>query len=62
MRITPALAKLLRRYRVWLSLHFIHEAELTEETRSACDLLSEHGVPMISQTVLLKDINDSSQR
>ena len=60
MRITPELAKLLRRYRVWLSLHFIHEAELTEETRSACDLLSEHGVPMISQTVLLKDINDSS--
>ena len=61
MRITLSLAKLLRRYRVWLSLHFIHEAELTEETRFACNLLSEQGVPMISQTVLLRDINDSSE-
>ena len=54
MRITPNLAKLLRRHRVWLSLHFIHEVELTKETSNACVLLSEHGVPMFSQTVLLK--------
>ena len=60
MRITPNLAKLLRRYRVWLSLHFIHEAELTKETSNACVLLSEHGVPMFSQTVLLKGVNDTS--
>ena len=53
-------AKLLRRYRVWLSLHFIHEAELTKETSNACVLLSEHGVPMFSQTVLLKGVNDTS--
>lgn len=60
MRITDALVDLLRKYDVWLSLHFIHAAELTAETVAACRKLSGGGVPMISQTVLLKGVNDSS--
>jgi lysine 2,3-aminomutase len=60
MRITDALVELLRKYDVWLSLHFIHAAELTVETAEACRRLSRGGVPMISQTVLLKGVNDSS--
>ncbi len=61
MRITEALCALLRKHRVWLSLHFTHPAELTPETRSACRRLSDHGIAMVSQTVLLKGVNDDSQ-
>ncbi len=59
-RITPALAKLLAKHRIWLQLHFIHPDELTDEVRAALDLLAEAGVPMVSQTVLLKGINDEA--
>jgi len=61
MRITDELCAILRRHRVWLSLHFIHAAELSPETRSACRSLSDHGIGMVSQTVLLKGINDDTQ-
>lgn len=59
-RITPELAKILAKHRVWLQLHVIHPAELTEEMSRACDILAEAGVPMVSQTVLLKGINDDA--
>jgi len=61
MRITDDLCRILRRHRVWLSLHFIHAAELSPETQEACRKLSDHGIGMVSQTVLLKDINDDAQ-
>jgi lysine 2,3-aminomutase len=57
-RVTPELARILARHRVWLQLHVIHPAELTDEMTRALDTLSEAGVPMVSQTVLLKGIND----
>lgn len=59
-RITPELAVILAKHRVWLQLHFIHPVELTEEMTRACDALAEAGVPMVSQTVLLKGINDNA--
>ena len=59
-RITPELAGILAKHRVWLQLHFIHPAELTCETTRACDTLAGAGVPMVSQTVLLKGINDDT--
>ncbi len=59
-RITPELACLLAKHRIWLQLHFIHPDELTTEVRTACDTLAEAGVPMVSQTVLLKGINDDA--
>ncbi|WP_228013312.1 radical SAM protein [Nostoc edaphicum] len=36
-RITPELVALLRKHRVWLSLHFCHVRELTPEVAQACD-------------------------
>ena len=60
-RITADLCAILRRHRVWLSLHFIHAAELSLETAEACRRLSDHGIGMVSQTVLLKGINDDTQ-
>jgi lysine 2,3-aminomutase len=61
MRITDDLCALLRKHRVWLSLHFIHADELSPETRAACRRLSDHGIGMVSQTVLLKGINDDTR-
>lgn len=58
-RVTPSLVAVLRKHRVWLSLHFSHAAELTPEVAEACDLLADGGIPLGSQTVLLRGINDS---
>lgn len=60
-RITPELVAMLRKHRVWLSLHFCHVRELTPEVAQACDLLADGGIPLGSQTVLLKGVNDSEQ-
>jgi lysine 2,3-aminomutase len=58
-RITPSLVKMLKKYHpLYLSLHFTHPEELTAETRNACNMLADAGIPMGSQTVLLKDINN----
>ncbi len=57
-RITPNLVSVLRRHRVWLSLHFSHPAEITPEVEAACDLLADGGIPLGSQTVLLAGVND----
>ncbi|MDZ7952136.1 MAG: KamA family radical SAM protein [Nostoc sp. DedQUE12b] len=60
-RITPELVALLRKHRVWLSLHFSHVQELTPEVAQACDRLADGGIPLGSQTVLLKGVNDSEK-
>jgi lysine 2,3-aminomutase len=58
-RITPQLVKMLRRYHpLWMSLHFIHPDECTPEAQRGCSLLADAGIPLGSQTVLLKGIND----
>lgn len=58
-RITRDLVRLLRRYHpLWMSLHFTHPDELTPETAEACARLADAGIPLGSQTVLLKGIND----
>lgn len=59
-RITPELAAVLRKHRVWLSLHFSHPRELTPEVATACDTLADAGIPLGSQTVLLKGVNDNA--
>lgn len=61
-RITPSLVKMLKKYHpLYLSLHFTHPEELTAETRNACNMLADAGIPMGSQTVLLKDINNNPE-
>jgi lysine 2,3-aminomutase len=57
-RITAELARLLRRHRVWLSVHFMHPAELTAPVARACERLADAGIPLGSQTVLLRGVND----
>ena len=58
-RITPALVKVLRRHHpLWLSLHYLHPNECTPESTLACRRLADAGIPLGSQTVLLKGVND----
>lgn len=58
MRITNDLAKILRKYRVFVNIHFTHPDEMTKEVKNACDILVDNGIPLGSQTVLLKGVND----
>jgi lysine 2,3-aminomutase len=60
-RITPELVAVLRKHRVWLSVHFCHPKELTPEVAHACDLLADGGIPLGCQTVLLRGVNDSAE-
>ena len=58
-RVTPALVRMLKRYHpLFVSIHFTHPAELTPEVQRACERLADAGIPLGSQTVLLKGIND----
>lgn len=60
-RITPALVRLLRRYRpLYVSIHCTHPSELTPEAATACNRLADAGIPLGSQTVLLKGVNDDT--
>ena len=59
-RITQALVNVLKRFRpLWMSIHFTHPDEITPETAQACERLADAGIPLGSQTVLLKGVNDS---
>ena len=58
-RITPKLIEMLKKYKpIWISIHFNHPKEITKRTKLACDMLADAGMPLGSQTVLLKGIND----
>jgi lysine 2,3-aminomutase len=58
-RITPRLVRMLRRHHpLFLSIHFTHPDECTPEAVTACRRLADAGIPLGSQTVLLKGVND----
>jgi len=58
-RITEKLVNMLKKYSpVWISIHFNHPKEITKRCKIACDMLAEAGIPLGSQSVLLKGIND----
>jgi lysine 2,3-aminomutase len=43
----------------WVALHANHARELSPTARSACARLIDAGIPMVSQSVLLRGVNDS---
>jgi lysine 2,3-aminomutase len=58
-RITRSLTRMLRKFHpLWLSMHVTHPDELTPEVAESCARLADAGIPLGSQTVLLKGIND----
>ena len=61
-RIDDNFIQLLEKYDInYISIHFEHPNELTEETSAACLKLANNGILLSSQTVLLNHINDDSE-
>lgn len=59
-RITQELCDMLKKYHpVWLNTHFNHSKEITPESKKACQMLADAGIPLGNQSVLLKGVNDS---
>jgi lysine 2,3-aminomutase len=44
----------------WVALHANHPRELTDEARAACAHMIDAGIPMVSQSVLLRGVNDDA--
>jgi len=62
-KITPALVRALQApgATTYVALHANHPRELTAAARSACARIVDAGIPMVSQSVLLRGINDDAQ-
>jgi len=62
-KITPALVRALKASgkTTYVALHANHPRELTPAVRAACARLIDSGVAMVSQSVLLKGVNDDAQ-
>jgi lysine 2,3-aminomutase len=44
----------------WVALHANHARELTDKARAACAGIIDAGIPMVSQSVLLRSVNDNA--
>jgi lysine 2,3-aminomutase len=65
-RVSAALVRALRAYTkkekaCFVVLHVNHARELTVKARAACARLIDAGIPMLSQTVLLRGVNDEAR-
>ncbi|HEY0648608.1 lysine-2,3-aminomutase-like protein [Phenylobacterium sp.] len=60
--VTPGLVAALRapRKTTWVALHANHTDELTPAAEAAIARIQDAGIPMVSQTVLLKGVNDDA--
>jgi lysine 2,3-aminomutase len=61
-KITPSLVRALKASgkTTYVALHANHPRELTPTVRAACARIIDAGIPMVSQTVLLKGVNDDA--
>ena len=63
--ITGAMVEALRaampQVAVYVGLHANHPRELTPQARAACARFIDAGIPMVSQTVLLRGVNDDME-
>ena len=59
-RVSAALVRALRvnKKASFVVLHANHPRELSKKARAACARLIDAGIPMLSQTVLLRGVND----
>jgi lysine 2,3-aminomutase len=62
-RVSTALVRALRAKRKasYVVLHANHPRELSNAARAACDRLIDAGIPVLSQTVLLRGVNDDAE-
>ena len=63
VRIDAALVEALRapKTATYVALHANHPREFTPATRAACARIVEAGIPMVSQSVLLRGVNDDPE-
>ena len=61
-KITPALVRALKApgKTTYVALHANHPRELTPAVRAACARIVDGGIPMVSQSVLLRGVNDDA--
>ena len=61
-RITPEMIAALKvkGATTWVALHANHVRELTGKARAACAGMIDAGIPMVSQSVLLRGVNDDA--
>jgi lysine 2,3-aminomutase len=60
-RITDELCVMLKSFPgLWCATHFNHPREITEAAVEACRRLTESGVALVNQTVLLRGVNDDA--
>jgi lysine 2,3-aminomutase len=45
----------------WIAVHANHPRELATEARAACARLADAGIPLVSQSVLLRGVNDDAE-
>ncbi len=58
-RVTLRLVRVLKKYHpLFINTHFNHPDEITPESRRALNRLVDAGIPVGTQTVLLKGVND----
>jgi len=62
-RITDELVAALRSTNkaVWVAVHANHPRELTGPAKAACAKLVDAGIPLVSQSVLLRGVNDDPE-
>jgi len=61
-RITKELCEMLKKFHpIYVNTHFNHPAEITAESKRACEMLVDSGIPVGNQTVLLKGVNDNPE-
>jgi len=62
-RVTPELCDMLKQYNksppIYINTHFEHPCEITPESKVACEMLADAGIPLGNQSVILKGVNDS---
>jgi lysine 2,3-aminomutase len=59
-RIDGEMLAALDRPQVWMAIHANHARELGPDALAALSRLNRAGIPLLSQTVLLKGVNDSA--
>ena len=58
-RITESFCEMLKKHHpIFINTHFNHPIEISRESKKACEMLANAGVPLGNQAVLLRGIND----
>lgn len=58
-RITKELVDMLKKYHpIYINTHFNHPREITKESKRACEMLADSGIPLGNQMVLLNEVNN----